>query len=150
MYSTDNPISGLPNDEYEPHSPATNLYNAIAWAIGGEEEKDRWWSPAPFSRVAYWPEGVEREETLETYTEIFRIHGYTPCEGNDESLETNVEKVAIYCKSGIPTHVAKQLDDGRWTSKLGRNRDIIHTTLTCLEGRDKYGTVHRILKKERN
>jgi hypothetical protein len=148
MCSNDSFFRDLPSEEYQITSPRNPRYNALAWAIG-EEEDERWWSPAAFDCVSYWPDGVAREETIETYTEIFRLHGYVPCEGNDESLEANLEKVAIYCKSGIPTHFARQLDNGQWTSKLGKNRDITHITLTCLEGK-KYGFVHRILKRKRH
>jgi hypothetical protein len=41
--------------------------------------------------------------------------------------------------------MARQLDDGKWASKLGQERDIIHT-LSGLEGAE-YGTVVRFLKR---
>lgn len=46
-----------------------------------------------------------------------------------------------------PTHVARQLDDGKWTSKLGSNEDIIHHTLDGLEG-EKYGQVTTIMTRK--
>ena len=50
---------------------------------------------------------------------------------SDGTLEPGFEKVAIYAdSSGTPTHVACQLADGRWSSKLGDWEDIIH----ALEG----------------
>ena len=41
--------------------------------------------------------------------------------------------VAIYQSGGLPTHAARQLSDGNWTSKLGPNIDITHS-LSGLEG----------------
>lgn len=76
-----------------------------------------------------------------------------PCA--DGEHEPNVEKVAIYIDQfGIPTHVALQLPDGRWTSKLGDWDDITHQ-LEALTGNplpDKgwpYGTVAQFLRRPR-
>jgi hypothetical protein len=33
----------------------------------------------------------------------------------------------------VPTHMARQLPDGTWTSKCGGNEDIRHLTLDALE-----------------
>ncbi|NES71559.1 MAG: hypothetical protein F6K24_43340 [Okeania sp. SIO2D1] len=135
---------GLSPDNYQLTSDPTTNYNALAWAIG-EQENDRWWEPDPFN-IYYWPESVPKKETLETYTELFRLHGYSHCPGNDENFESGFEKVAIYCKAGVPTHVARQLSDGLWTSKLGQDQDIIHNDLNCLKG-EIFGTVCRVLKR---
>jgi len=137
---------GLSPRNYELVDLGTTKYNAVAWAIG-EQEKDRWWSPDDFG-IYYWPHPVSREETLEAYTELFQLHGYSRCPGNDESLERGFEKVAIYCKGGIPKHVARQLPDGQWTSKLGKGPCITHNTLASLEG-ETFGTVYRVLRRQR-
>jgi hypothetical protein len=51
--------------------------------------------------------------------------GYVPAANGD--IEPGYSKVAIYLDgNGVPTHAARQLPDGRWTSKLGRNVDIRH------------------------
>lgn len=63
--------------------------------------------------------------------------GYDLC--YDERLEEGVEKIALY---GIdnpdgtiePTHAARQLSSGEWTSKLGPFEDISHTSLDDLNG----------------
>lgn len=39
----------------------------------------------------------------------------------------------------IPTHMARQLPNGAWTSKCGANEDIAHFTLDALE---RYGALH--------
>jgi hypothetical protein len=45
-------------------------------------------------------------------------------------------------------HLAKQLDSGGWTSKLGKDEDIWHDNLEALEG-PAYGTVGKIFRKPR-
>ncbi len=65
------------------------------------------------------------------------------------------EKIAIYVDTdGVPTHAARQLPDGSWTSKLGDWEDIQHQTLEALEtGNDKahqelgYGKVAKIMRR---
>jgi hypothetical protein len=58
---------------------------------------------------------------------------------SDGGLEPGVEKVAIYVDDfGIPQHVARQLPDGTWTSKLGKGEDIGHVSPESLAG-DLYG-----------
>jgi hypothetical protein len=129
-------------------SPATPEYNCIAWAAN---EDFRWWWPIP-EDLYYWPENAPKEETLEAFVKAFETLGYVACE--NENLENGFEKVTIYVdKSGRPTHAAKQLIDGKWTSKLGPYIDIEHE-LNCLreyvlniDGTD-YGTVAAVLKRE--
>jgi hypothetical protein len=59
-----------------------------------------------------------------------------------------MEKIAIFADAtGSPTHAARQLTSGRWTSKLGEAEDIEHE-LRAIEG-DIYGTVVAILKRPR-
>jgi hypothetical protein len=48
------------------------------------------------------------------------------------------EKICLYAKNGKPTHAARQLSNGRWTSKLGPDEDVEHD-LSDLEGR-RYGS----------
>ncbi|KYC37161.1 hypothetical protein WA1_46890 [Scytonema hofmannii PCC 7110] len=52
---------------------------------------------------------------------LYQTFGYTRC--NSFELESGFQKIAIYTKpsgelDGVPTHVARQLPNGRWTSKL--------------------------------
>jgi hypothetical protein len=92
----------------------------------------------------YWPDGVEREYTLDAYVKAYRTIGYEPCENG--LLERGVEKIAIYALSGDPTHAARQMPNGSWTSKFGRAEDIDHITLACLIG-PQYGTVCTYMKR---
>jgi hypothetical protein len=73
--------------------------------------------------------------------EASRSLGYEPCVSPD--LEMGVEKVALYVTNGQPSHAARQLADGGWTSKCGGLEDIRHT-LEGLVG-DRYGQVAMFL-----
>ena len=65
------------------------------------------------------------------------------CDNAD--LEAGFEKIAIYQLAGVPTHAARQLDDGSWTSKLGALEDVQHP-LDGLRVED-YGEPVRYLKR---
>jgi hypothetical protein len=62
-----------------------------------------------------------------------------------QSMLEKVEKVAIYAYDGGAQHGARQLQDGRCTSKLGNLSDVEHDTLEIPQG--TYGKVARILKR---
>lgn len=115
---SDSPFPALRASGFEVTSPATPAYNCIAWAAG---ENGRWWWPNPFG---YWPDGVPVEETVEAFVLAYRTLGYEPCA--DGELEAGYEKVAIFSLNGKPTHAARQLPDGKWTSKLGMQVDLSH------------------------
>jgi hypothetical protein len=121
---------------YQVTSPPDLNYNCIAWAAG---ETHRPWWPGGF----YWPPGVPCQETLAAFIEAFRTLGYVPCdEGN---VEVGFEKIALFALSGVPKHAARQLPNGRWSSKLGVAVDIEH----ALEGvaGALYGTATQFLKR---
>ncbi|MFM5979047.1 MAG: hypothetical protein ACKO9I_00565, partial [Sphaerospermopsis kisseleviana] len=76
----------------------------------------------------------------------FKTIGYEICE--NDVLETGFQKIAIYANSNkIPTHIARQLPDGKWTSKLGQDEDIEHNNLQGLTGNPGYGEVAFLMKK---
>ena len=80
---------------------------------------------------------------LTTFVQAFATLSYTPCP--DGSLEPGWEKVAIYATHEGPTHAARQLDNGRWTSKLEPDDDIEHES-QGLRG-SLYGTVVQFLRR---
>jgi hypothetical protein len=122
-------------------SPPDRRYNCIAWAAG---DVTRWWWPAE-SPFAYWPAGMDREESLTSFIRAFATLGYEPASSGDP--EPSFEKVAIFASSdGVPTHMARQLGDGSWTSKLGGLEDIAHRHVTGLAGAE-YGNVVAFLKR---
>lgn len=132
----------LGNTDFFITSPQTKRYNCIAWAAG---EAGQWWWPDPMLNDI-WPDDAPREETLEAFIKAFALLGYSPCDNGGH--EMGFEKVAIFLNSEKkPTHMARQLDSGKWTSKLGRLEDIEHD-LAGVEG-DAYGKVAHFLKRSR-
>lgn len=115
---------------YSVTSDATDEYNCVGWAAN-EIDPGQWW-PLPDAPEYFWPPGARRDETLEAFIEGFGAIGFRVCEDGD--LEPGIEKVAVYATRGVPTHVARQLANGRWTSKLGEWEDIEHATLRDLSG----------------
>ena len=100
---------GLRGSGYLVTSPADIRYNCVAWAA---EDEEHWWWP---DEDSYWPEGVAREETIAALVAAFEKLGFVPCNG--PLLEEAYEKVAIHpAPDGIPTHVARQLPSGLWSS----------------------------------
>lgn len=99
-------------------SPVDMRYNCIAWVVG---ENYRWWWP---STDSYWPKGCPQDTTVSAFKRAFATLGYEPC--SDGRRETGYKKIVLYAIGDEPTHMARQLSNGRWTSKLGKNVDIEH------------------------
>jgi len=70
--------------------------------------------------------------------------GYEPCD--DDRLEVGFERVALYGNSFCYTHAARQLPDGRWTSKLGKREDVEHDSPEDVAG-GIYGEVVQFMKR---
>lgn len=123
-------------------SRESDEYNCIAWAAS---DTTRWWWPSP---DAYWPKEVPLTETVASFVAAFQTPGFQPC-GFIETLEEGFEKVAIYASvDGRPTHMARQTENGSWTSKLGEGCDIEHHSLGGVEG-TVYGRAVQMLKRAR-
>jgi hypothetical protein len=131
----------LQPSDYEITSPKTPSYNCIGWAAG---EMYRWWEPDQY-KTYYWPPTVKREYTVQAYIDAFRSIGYQPC--GSAKYEEGHEKIALYCDEDGPTHAARQLKCGQWTSKLGPDEDIEHLTLECLKGGDYGEPVFYLVRK---
>lgn len=112
-------------------SARTLTYNCIAWAMGDTSKV--WW-PFGFDD-SYWPPGVNRSLKRVSFEDAFWCEGYRKC--SDGALVEGTEKVCLYENNGKPTHAARQLPNGRWTSKLGPDEDVEHD-LNDLTGR-RYG-----------
>ena len=124
---------------YDITSPATAEYNCIAWAAG---DTARWWWPNPL--FSYWPQGTPVEETLAAFIHAFATLGFVPCDA--DTVEPGFEKIALYVNSqGKPTHAARQLPNGKWSSKLGREIDIEHSLIGLTNS--EYGSVAQVLKR---
>jgi len=121
-------------------SEETRNYNCIGWAAG---DTSRWWWPL---YPSYWPSKAPREVTLEAFVAAFATIGYAPCA--DGGLVDEVEKVVIYLRQGVPTHMVRQMPSGAWTSKLGDAWDIGHLLPAEVEGRI-YGDAVKYLCRPR-
>lgn len=130
----------LKNTTYQITSPDTLDYNCIAWAAG---DTTKWWWPDQ-DFIHYWPPNVPREETLEAFILMFETLGYQVFLQAD--FESGWEKIAIYAKNDKPRHAARQLPNGKWTSKIGQYEDIEHDSLMGLEG-DLYGQVVCLMRR---
>lgn len=116
-------------------SPRDRRYNCVAWAAN---DTRRWWWPGetPFS---FRPAGIERKESVPNFVAAFATLGYEMCASGEH--DPILEKVAIFASSdGVPTHMARQLPTGAWTSKLGSLEDISHLDVNDVVG-DEYGDV---------
>jgi hypothetical protein len=130
---------GLAQSPYHITSPADPDYNCVAWAA---HDASAWWWPDPMG-IGYWPAAAPRLVTLDAFVAAFQSIGFAP--GATPDLEPGWEKVALFAKSDVPTHAARQLPNGRWTSKLGPLEDIEHE-LDVLTG-SIYGQVVCILRR---
>jgi hypothetical protein len=138
----------LPNivGKYKRTSDPTLDYNCLAWAVGVQWA---WFDPSTNCVGYYWPDGVERDWTEKAIRSLLAKFGVKEeCENPD--LEDGYDKVAFFVdREGIPTHFARQLENGKWTSKLGELIDIEHETLECMEGDEPhYGRVKFYLKRK--
>lgn len=131
---------------WQKSSDADTTYNCIAHAAG---HQDAWWQPGPLTggQRYFWPDGVPEDSRFRSYVQVFQQLGYSPC--TDGALEAGFEKVVIFADDlGQGTHAARQLPNGRWTSKLGKHIDIEH----AIDGLDgaPYGKPVQFLKRPKS
>ena len=101
-------------------------------------------NPGIYWQPADWP---KNDFGLGALEEAFRLMGYEDC-SMDTTLEAGFLKVALYATgSFVYTHAARQLPDGRWTSKLGKGIDIEHDTPEAVAG-GLYGEVMQVMKRQ--
>jgi len=129
----------LRGTQYTEMSPVDARYNCFAWAVGAINCR---WDPCyPW----FWPRGCPREVTISAFVQAFGTLGYEPCDYG--RLETGYDKIVLYMNKGEPTHAARQLRNGRWTSKLGKDVDIEHK-VKDLEG-PRYGKIAMYFRRPR-
>jgi hypothetical protein len=108
---------------FEFTSPHTYDYNCVAWADNKQDD---------------WTQFYDNQGNLilaaGRYIQHFLDQGFFEIDNGD--FELGEQKVAIYINSitGHFKHVARQLENGRWTSKLGDWEDIEHTEVGVLLG----------------
>jgi hypothetical protein len=115
----------------------TECYNCVAWAF--ELGDGNWWPGHPEDHK--WEE--DGEDSIEYFISYLSKQGFEPTESED--FEDGFKKIAMYTRSGNPTHFARQLPGGRWTSKCGTWEDIEHDLIDLTDLR--YGKVQMIFKR---
>lgn len=128
----------LAGTQIEITSPIDVDYNCVAWVIG---DNSRWWEPYGIilpspSPEYHWPNVLPHDKSSSTYIRFFKLHGYKLAE--DDSMEPNSRKIAIYLEDDEFRHVALQRSDGLWSSKIGPKEDIRHE-LHALESTGPFG-----------
>ena len=111
-------------------------------------EDGKWCEPISFPVPGYyWPEGAKHGASIDALRSCYETKGFEMCAGS--ALEAGYTKIALYADSdGAWTHAARQVDDGEWTSKLGRNVDIRHKTPGCVGGL-VYGNVALFMRMKK-
>ena len=125
-------LPALRTSAYAVIGTATRRYNCIGWAAGTDAA---WWDPVDQS--VYWPDGLPRDDGLSNVMAALATAGYVPCD--DATLEDGIQKIAFYAIDGFFKHVAVQLADGRWSSKLGPDELIEHDELDALASHANVG-----------
>jgi hypothetical protein len=137
MISKDN-FPHLTADNHRITSPEDREYNCIAWAVGDVEH---WWQPGVF-----WPAGLAPDDfSVQGLKNAFQALGFEPCE--DGTLEPGFERVAVYGIGQFYSHAARQLPNGKWSSKLGKYVDIEHDFASDVAG-GAYGELLHFLKRQ--
>jgi hypothetical protein len=131
---------------FQPTSQQTWDYNCIAWAYG---VNNKWFwplPPPPNSPITkwFWPPNIPSVVNINSFIKLFESIGYEICA--DELLEEGYLKIAIYEINNTPTHAAKQLPNGLWSSKLGPNVDVSHTIETT-KNSSVYGNVSVFMRR---
>lgn len=133
-------LPNLAQSNHDRRSDPTDNYNCIAHAYGIDNRR-MWPNQAP---RYWWPPSIRNDGSIEAFIDLFLDIGYELCDSADP--EEGFEKVALYATAQGPTHAARQLASGRWTSKLGNAADIDHDLAENVEG-PGYGQAVRFLKR---
>ena len=116
----------LSDTNFELTSEVTSRYNCVAWAVGNDKEVIDLSLDEDEEPILY------PDLTCLTYIEYFEKEGFELCETPD--WEADYEKIALFEKDGKTfEHVARQIQENLWTSKLGEWEDIEHISLEALK-----------------
>lgn len=93
----------------------------------------------------YWPPGIPALPSMSGVLAAYEVCGYEVCTSPD--LEEGFDKIAVFTDaSGEPTHAARQIATGAWTSKLGDHVDIEHTDVAAVGG-GMYGEPNLFMRR---
>jgi len=115
-------------------------YNCLAWSLGIDDDV-----LSSFDGHT-WPGNAPRNDAfIMTVVIMYESRGFCLC--TDGSLEGGYDKIALYVQGNKFTHVARQLENGKWTSKMGADVDIEHDAPDDLAG-PCYGCVATFMKRQ--
>ncbi len=117
----------LADEAFEILAPPSTRYNCVAYAAGDQTQN---WD---YEEDSYWPPWASRNDKQESMVDVFAGLSYQPCD--DHRLEQHYVRIALYEKDGIAQHVALQMPNGRWRSKMGSGPLIEHHSPVSLSGR---------------
>lgn len=81
----------------------------------------------------FWPPGIPALPSIGGVVAAYEACGFEVCVSSE--LEQGFDKVAVFTDAaGEPTHAARQLAKGSWTSKLGDHVDIEHVDVAAVGG----------------
>lgn len=132
--------------EIELTSPATEVYNCVAWAVRCED-RPIW--PDEEGQLA-WPSSLPREDSLANFLTFFRMCGFVHAGNSVDDPE--MEYIALYTREGYVSHVARTTDNERyrsrlkWTSKLGSLADVHHLNAATIEN-ESYGQATHFMRR---
>ncbi len=106
------------------------------------ESNDVVWAPGGYPG-SQWPLQIDQSDGVGAFQQFFELHGFETC--NSPTQEPGFVKLAIYALAGEFQHVARQLPNGQWTSKLGMLQDIEHALQVLEDAR--YGTVAILMRR---
>lgn len=129
-------------------SPATWVYNCIAFAMGSQDI----WVAAGHPQCgfyAWWPPSVNRDGNPQSLIDAFKYLGFEICD--DITTEEGYDKVVLYKKLGKDgtytwTHAARVLNCNCLHSKLGACQDVYHRAGDIFEESD-YGEEYAYMKR---
>jgi hypothetical protein len=82
--------------------------------------------------------------SLATLCKMFEDFGYQRC--TTGTHEKGFHKVALYGLNGVVKHAAIQLETKGWSSKLGKDVDIRHDSVSGVMGQ-AYGDILQFMKR---
>lgn len=147
---------GMTPDEIRQYWPNLNLkrfhftsirtpaYNCLAWAIGD----DVTWMDMYYFKEVYNLEIKNLDHSVHGYAECLKkYYRFEICNNGD--IERGKEKIVLYENNEKDfAHIARQLPNGNWTSKMGRLEDIEHYSVEALSG-EFYGKPVLYMQRER-
>jgi hypothetical protein len=128
-------------------------YNCVGFALGEEgKDLDMLVFSKHFDLLQFGLSNTPLDHSVNGYAKLFRaLYNFEICDSYQ--LEEGIEKIALYeneDESGEKgfSHIALQLENGIWKSKLGSLEDIEHTELSALNG-NFYGEPVLFMRRER-